>query len=206
MDGGRASVRGAVARYAIAGLVALAVVAVAGALVLERVSEDEAVEEARRLATLAGRGVVEPALTDAALAGRPEALADLDLVVQERVLSDDVVRVKVWTPDGRIAYSDEPRLIGKRYALGEDEQQAFATGDTEAEVADLSNPENRFERDEGSLLEVYLPIRTPDGRQALFELYRRESAVTASGRDTLVAIAPVLIGMYTSSSEPSSRS
>jgi hypothetical protein len=64
------------------------------------VSEDEAVEEARRLATLAGRGVVEPALTDAALAGEPAALADLDLVVQERVLSDDVVRVKVWTRDG----------------------------------------------------------------------------------------------------------
>ena len=71
MDGGRASVRGAVARYAIAGLIALALVAVGGALVLDRVSEDEAVEEARRLATLAGRGVVEPALTDGALAGRP---------------------------------------------------------------------------------------------------------------------------------------
>ena len=186
--------RGAVARYAIAGLVALAVVAVAGALVLDRVSEDEAVEEARRLATLAGRGVVEPALTDAALAGRPDAIATLDRVVQERVLGDDVVRVKVWTRDGRIAYSDEPRLIGRRYALGEDEQQAFTTGDTEAEVADLSRPENRFERDEGPLLEVYLPVRTEGGTPALFELYRRESSVAASGRDLLVAIAPVLVG------------
>jgi signal transduction histidine kinase len=194
VDGGRASVRGAVARYAIAGLVALAVVAVAGALVLDRVSEDEAVEEARRLATLAGRGVVEPALTDAALAGEPAALADLDLVVQERVLSDDVVRVKVWTRDGRIAYSDEPRLIGRRYALGDDEREAFDTGETEAEVADLDEPENRYEREQGSLLEVYLPIRTPQGEPALFELYRRESAVTASGRDLLVAIAPVLVG------------
>ncbi len=194
MDGGRASVRGAVVRYALAGLLALAVVAVAGALVLDRVSEDEAVEEARRLATLAGRGVVEPALTDGVLAGDPDALAALDLVVQERVLSDDVVRVKVWTPEGRIAYSDEPRLIGQRYTLGDEEQEAFSTGETEAEVADLSQPENRYERDEGSLLEVYMPIRAPDGRQALFELYRRESAVTASGRDLLVAIAPVLIG------------
>ncbi|HTI34778.1 MAG TPA: ATP-binding protein [Miltoncostaea sp.] len=194
MDAGRASVRGAVARYAVAGLVALAVVAVVGGLVLDRVSEDEAVEEARRLATLAGRGVVEPALTDAALGGRPEAIATLDRVVQERVLGDDVVRVKVWTRDGRIAYSDEPRLIGRRYALGADEQQAFTTGDTEAEVADLSRPENRFERDEGPLLEVYLPVRTEGGTPALFELYRRESSVAASGRDLLVAIAPVLVG------------
>ncbi|HTI32153.1 MAG TPA: histidine kinase, partial [Miltoncostaea sp.] len=194
MDGGRASVRGAVARYAAAGLVALAVVAVVGGLVLDRVSEDEAVEEARRLATLAGRGVVEPALTDAALAGRPEALAALDRVVQERVLGDDVVRVKVWTRDGRIAYSDESRLIGRRYALGEDEERSFTTGGTEAEVADLSRPENRFERDEGPLLEVYLPVRTAGGTPALFELYRRESSVAASGRDLLVAIAPVLVG------------
>jgi signal transduction histidine kinase len=194
VDGGRASVRGTVLRYAIAGLAALAVIAVVGGLVLDRVSEDEAVEEARRLATLAGRGVVEPALTDAALAGDATALGDLDLVVQERVLSDDVVRVKVWTSDGRIAYSDEPRLIGQRYELGEDEREALASGETEAEVADLSEPENRYERDEGSLLEVYMPIRTPQGEPALFELYRRESAVAASGRDLLVAIAPVLIG------------
>jgi signal transduction histidine kinase len=41
---------------------------------------------------------------------------------------------------------------------------------------------------------VYLPIRTPSGRPALFELYRRESAVAASGRDLLVAVAPVLLG------------
>ena len=97
MDGGRASVRGTVLRYAIAGLAALAVIAVVGGLVLDRVSEDEAVEEARRLATLAGRGVVEPALTDAALAGDAAALDDLDLVVQERVLSDDVVRIGMYT-------------------------------------------------------------------------------------------------------------
>ena len=75
-------------------------------------------DEARRLATLAGRGVVEPALTDAALDGSPEALDALDVVVQERVLSDDVVRVKIWTPDGRIVYSDEPRLIGRTYPSG----------------------------------------------------------------------------------------
>jgi two-component system NarL family sensor kinase len=183
VEGGRSSVRGAVVRYAAAGLVALAVVAVAGGLVLDRLSEDEAVEEARRLTTLAGRGVVEPALTDGVLAGRPEALDALDLVVQERVLSDDVVRVKLWTREGRIVYSDEPRLIGSEYPLGEDELKAFETGATEAELSDLSEPENRFERSEGSLLEVYLPIRAPGGEPLLFELYRRESAIAASGRD-----------------------
>ena len=194
VEAGRSSVRGAVIRFAVAGLVALAVVAVVGGIVLRNLAEDQAVDEARRLATLAGRGVVEPALTDAVLDGSPEALDALDVVVQERVLSDDVVRVKIWTPDGRIVYSDEPRLIGRTYPLGDDEQTALAAGETEAEISDLSEPENVYERDEGSLLEVYLPIRSPDGRLALFELYQRESAINASGRDLLVAITPVLLG------------
>jgi signal transduction histidine kinase len=192
--GSEPSVRGAILRFAVAGLVALAVLAIGGTLVLRDLAESEAVEDARRLATLAGRGVVEPALTDAAFAGRPLALEELDTVVQERVLSEDVVRVKIWAPDGRIVYSDEPRLVGRRYPLGADEREALAEGTTEAELSDLSGPENVFEREEGSLLEVYLPIRTPDGRQALFELYQRESAIEASGRDIALAVLPVVAG------------
>ncbi len=197
--GGRApgsepSVRGAILRFAVAGLVALAALVIGGGLVLRDLAESEAVDDARRVATLAGRGVVEPAFTDAAFAGRPGALAELDTAVQERVLSEDVVRVKIWSPEGRILYSDEPRLIGRRYPLGADEREALREGATEAELSDLDEPENAFERDEGSLLEVYLPIRTADGRLALFELYQRQSAIDASGRDVLVAVAPVVVG------------
>lgn len=188
------SVRGAILRFAVAGLIALTALVVVGGLVLRDLSEREAVDDARRLAALAGRGVVEPALTDGALAGRPADLAALDRAVQERVLSEDIVRVKVWTPDGRIVYSDEPRLVGRRFALGDDEREALARGVTDAEVSDLSEPENAYERGQGSLLEVYLPIRTPAGSPALFELYQREGAIDASGRRILVAVAPVVVG------------
>ena len=188
------SVRGAIFRFAVAGLIALTALVVVGGLVLRDLSEREAVDDARRLATLAGRGIVEPRLTDAAVAGRPAALAALDRVVQERVLSEDIVRVKIWTPDGRIVYSDEPRLIGRRFALGADEREALERGVTDAELSDLSKPENAYEREEGSLLEVYLPIRTPEGGAALFEMYQRQSAIEASGDRILVAIAPVVVG------------
>ena len=49
------------------------------------------------------------------LTGDRGALARLDRAVRGRVLRDAVVRVKVWAPDGRILYSDGPRLIGRRY-------------------------------------------------------------------------------------------
>ncbi len=41
---------------------------------------------------------------------------------------------------------------------------------------------------------MYLPIRTPGGSPALFEMYRRQSAIEASGDRILIAIAPVVIG------------
>ncbi len=56
------------------------------------------------------------------------------------VLGDSIVRVKLWTKDGRILYSDEPALIGSRYALGEEELELFSSGGSEAELSDLDEP------------------------------------------------------------------
>ena len=65
------------------------------------------------------------------------------------------MRVKLWSRDGTILYSDEPALIGQRFELGEDERELFATGGAEAELSDLAEPENRYERQEGKLLEAH---------------------------------------------------
>ena len=48
----------------------------------------------------------------ASFAGDPARVAAVDRLVQERVLGERVVRVKLWARDGRVVYSDEPRLIG----------------------------------------------------------------------------------------------
>jgi signal transduction histidine kinase len=114
--------------------------------------------------------------------------------VRARVLRDPVVRVKIWDPTGRIVYSDEPRLIGTRYDLGEDERGSIRDGSVDAEVSDLGRPENRFERRYHKLLEVYLPVRTTSGSPLLFESYQRFSSVAASGRRTWLAFLPALLG------------
>jgi hypothetical protein len=43
------------------------------------------------------------------------ARARFDRVIRQRVLKDPVVRVKVWDLDGRIVYSDQPALVGRRF-------------------------------------------------------------------------------------------
>lgn len=196
-SGGRGqgpSVRIVVVRFMIPGLVALVALAVGVLLVLRPLGERQAVDDARTLATLAGQGVVEPALRDAVFDGDRQALEQLDRVVLTRVLNDDVVRVKIWAPDGRIVYSDEPRLIGRRYPLEAEKLEVLREGNTVAELSSLSGPENVYERDEGSLFEVYFPIRSSGGRLALFEIYRRQSAIDAGGREILTAFAPVIGG------------
>jgi signal transduction histidine kinase len=104
------------------------------------------------------------------------------------------VRVKLWGPDGRIVYSDEHRLIGQRFEIGDEEREALEHSTVDAEVSNLSEPENRYERGEKKLLEVYLGIRGPDGSPLLFEAYNRFSSVSASGRRLWLVFAPALIG------------
>jgi signal transduction histidine kinase len=111
------------------------------------------------------------------------------------VLHEPVVRVKIWTASGQILWSDEPRLIGSRFPLGADELKAMRQGRTNAEVSDLSRPENRFERSYEKLLEVYLPIRGPGNRPLLFESYSRFSSITESGRRQAQSLALPLAGV-----------
>jgi signal transduction histidine kinase len=100
----------------------------------------------------------------------------------------------LWARDGRIVYSDEPRLIGTRFPLDAEKLDVLRTGATKASLSDLSGPENRYEREQGDLYEVYLPIRAPDGTPLLFETYQRRSAVASTGRRIWMPFAALLLG------------
>jgi len=182
-----------VTQFAVSGLVALLVVAVAAVIVLRRTAVKESIRDARQVTQVLGVAVIEPSLTDGVVRGDRAALVALDRVVRERVIEGPVVRVKLWAPDGRIVYSDEPRLIGLRYPLEEEQEGVLATREVAAELSDLSRPENRFERQEGKLLEVYMPVHTPSGKPLLFESYMRFSSVAAGGHKVWLSFVPALL-------------
>ena len=187
------SVASAVAQFALTGLVVLAVFVVAWLLVFRSIGEGEALRDARQYTALTGQGIVEPALGTGVVDGDRAALRRLDTVVQERVLGERVVRVKIWTADGHIVYSDEPRLIGSTYPLDDSKLDALRTGAARAERSDLDGPENRFEQGLGSLYEVYLPIRAPDGTPLLFETYQQGTSVASTGRRIWLPFAALLL-------------
>jgi two-component system, NarL family, sensor kinase len=190
----------AVARFVLGSLVAVAVVAVVGYIELRRVTLDDAITNTERAVDFDGR-IVATALTDDLLKGDPDAIAKIDDVVLTRVLPDPVVkntpkvvRVKIWAEDGRVLYSDVPQLIGTRYHLGDDELAILREGGAEAELSDLSKPENRYERQYGKLLEAYAPIRTPDGTRVLFEVYQPFKAVNTSAGELRLPLVLLLLG------------
>jgi two-component system, NarL family, sensor kinase len=183
----------AVAQFALTGLVVLVVFLVGSVLVFRSLGRSEGLRDARQFAVLTGQGIVEPALQNGVLRSEPAVLAALDQIVQERVLSDRVVRVKMWDVDGRIVYSDEPRLIGERFPLNASKLEVLRTGAARAELSNLEEAENRFERGSGSLYEVYLPIRVPNGTPLLYETYQRSASVAATGRRIWLPFAGLLL-------------
>jgi two-component system, NarL family, sensor kinase len=183
-----------VLQFVLAGVVSLVIVGLALSIASRRIGEREGITDARSQTLAKAQNLVEPALTADLLDGDPAAVRTLDRVVRADVLDDDLVRVKIWRTDGTILYSDEPRLIGAHYELGPDEQAAIRDGQVEAEVSELDGPENRFERSQGKLLEVYLPLQTPGGEPVLFESYSRYETVEVSGRRIWRAFAPFTLG------------
>src|SRR3954462_8052710 len=192
---GGTSLAAALTQFGIAGVIAALLLGLVAVDVLRRTGTHDATNDAKRVTSIVGTGIVEPQVTDALLRGDRKAIGDLDATVRMHVLRDPVVRVKIWAPGGRIVYSDEPRLIGRRYANHAREvHEALDAQGVDAEVSDLSRPENRFERGQKKLLEVYLPVRTPSGKPLLFESYQRFSSVAAGPRRTWVAFLPAMLG------------
>ncbi len=186
-------VRAAVGVFALAGAIAMLVVAVGGTFALRETGRQEAVRDAERLAGVLARTAIGPAIEPAVLQGDAAALARLDTVVRERVLDESIARVKIWTGDGRVIYSDERRLIGSQFGLGAAEEKSLQNGVADARPTDLSKPENQFEADEEGVVEVYVPAAAPDGTPLLIEAYVRESAVAASGARIVRSFAPPLL-------------
>ena len=189
------NVRRLVVRFVLAGVVALVVVSIFTAWASQREANQQAIADARRVTLVSAKGIIEPNLTDALLpptADRTQ-FERLDRVVRTTMLDGSLVRVKVWATDGTVVYSDEPRLVGRRFELEQDKAEVFTTGDAAAGISALGRPENEFEP-EGTLLEVYALVHTEEGTPLLVETYFRYSGVTAVGRSLWSRFAPIALG------------
>jgi two-component system NarL family sensor kinase len=187
--------RAALVQSVVSSVVLVAVVATVGAVLLKRVATGEALQDARAVTVAYSEGVLREHITPQVLDGDAAALRDLDRAVRARVLDRPIVRVKVWSPDGRIVYSDASTLIGRHFTLPDDLREALADDAVRAEVSDLSRPENRLERGRGRLVEVYLPLRIADGRHVIVEAYHPAGSIDAATARIWHTILPVPVAL-----------
>jgi two-component system, NarL family, sensor kinase len=184
-----------VAQFALSSIALLALVAAIGTITLKHLATGEALNDAKSVTVAFSRGVLRQEVTPAALRGDPAALSHLDQAVHENVLGRPIVRVKVWTPQGRVVYSDAHPLIGRSFVLADDLREALADRAVRADVSDLSRPENRFERGQGRLVEVYVPLRLASGRLVMVEAYHPARAIDAASARIWHTFLPMLLGL-----------
>lgn len=178
---------------ALSAVFALVAVAVAGVFAARQLAERQAVNDAGKTADLIAEAIIQPALSDDLVRNAPAAVAALDTALQDYLARSSIVRIKIWTADGRIVYSDEARLIGETFGLGAAETAVLSDPQTRADFSDLDEPENRFERGRGKMLEVYRPVWTPSGTVLLFETYAPYDAVDARAGELWRGFAGVTV-------------
>ncbi len=152
--------------------VILVVVTIGGSLAARRLAEREAVNDSAGIANVLAETVIQPALTDGLLAGDEAAQRQFDELIRARVLGEAVVRVKIWDPSGNVLYADQSELIGRTFPLEDKELEVLTEPRTVAAISDLDRAENSLDRQVGNkLVEVYRPVWTASGQEALFEIY-----------------------------------
>ncbi len=85
-----------------------------------------------------------------------------------------VVRVKVWSRDGTVVWSDDSRLIGRRFPENRELQGALG-GAVTVHLKDLRKSENVYEREQFvKLAEVYVPVLDEANRKVIgvLEVYK----------------------------------
>jgi signal transduction histidine kinase len=83
----------------------------------------------------------------------------LDRIFVEGPLRRDVVSFKLWSTDGQIVYSTDPKREGRRFAIS-DHLSAALAGTVQAGVTDLGIDDEAVESSHGaSLIEIYVPVR-----------------------------------------------
>jgi signal transduction histidine kinase len=152
-------------------LSALAAVGAIAAILGAHAQRSQALHQAEGGGRAVAIRVIAPLVNQGVYDRNTTALTALDDRVRIRKSASAVQRVKVWSADGVILYSDDPRLIGRRYPLEPGDKAVLDSGGAEAHVADFSEPENGLDQSFGGSFEVYIGARDTEGRPILVETY-----------------------------------
>lgn len=93
--------------------------------------------------------------------------------IKHLTFGPNVVRLKIWSKDRVVIWSDDQRLVGQRFHDNHELEEAF-DGEIPSEISMLEKAEQSFDRPYKKLLELYVPIRFDPGGEIenVFEIYQ----------------------------------
>lgn len=184
---GASVVRGAVIRFTVGTLVVLVLLLGASVWISTYLAREEMLRESRQRSQALARFVVAPVLSSG-VAPSSEDLATLHALLGSRIEDGSIRRVKVWSAEGVVLYSDETSLIGRRFPLESEVRELLGTHDVAVEVSTLEGAENVAERGQGPLIEVYAGAIAGDGRPIVFEAYFPAAEIERDARTLMLAL------------------
>jgi diguanylate cyclase (GGDEF)-like protein len=186
-------------KFTVLSLVCFAVLGVALAQLLAHQIRDRALKSTVASAELLS-GTIGSQLEPRDLAGGAmdaSRVKALDIALAQSRDEGSIARFKIWSRTGQILYSDDHAAIGKKFEVEGDLLEAL-NGETHSGVEHGHAAEQEGERDLGSLLEAYVPLRfsasaAPAGA---FEIYVPYAPVeAAAARDVRYVYALVAAGL-----------
>ncbi len=132
-------------------------------------------------------------LPEALKAPAGPAAAEVNSRLEELTAAGQILRIKVWSKEGVVVFSDLPALRGKSFEVEQDLAEAFH-GETATDFSNGNAGENEFEHGLASrFLSIYDPIRTNDGQiVGAYEVYEDaapiDAAVDAARRDVVLFV------------------
>ncbi|HEY0470004.1 MAG TPA: histidine kinase [Kribbella sp.] len=183
------AVRRAVVGLVVSALAAFLVVGAGAVLAARSIAERTALTEGARAAQALGKVIFVPTLPDV-MAGDAEARVRLDAAVLARQRDGEIVRVKVWTHDGLVLYSNEPKAMGLRFPTNSEVQETIDLQASTAALSDLTAPENVTERPGQRLVEVYTPLTLASGQRLALEVYSTDEGVAIARAKLTSTLVP----------------
>jgi len=89
--------------------------------------------------------------------------------MKEYFIAEDVVRAKLWSPNGTIIYSDDRSIVGKKFS--DDEVREAMKGTVKVEIVDDVEEYENTNTKYGSLISVYMPVEKNGKTVGVYEVY-----------------------------------
>ncbi|PWU25493.1 MAG: GGDEF-domain containing protein [Candidatus Rokuibacteriota bacterium] len=179
---------GLLGRFSLMSLIPIVLLGLILAHTLRNQVRSRSLANARQSAELVSQSAIQPRLSpsDVAHGLTPRHVRALDKEVRDSRIGTRVARIKVWNRAHTVVYSDDRKIVDKKFPPSDELQEALE-GHVASEVSNVQKAENTGERKYGQLLEVYVPLQfasraTPAGAFEIYLPYRPIAA--AIDRDT----------------------